>query len=103
MIKKRTLALSTVVVLVLIFALNAVLRMVTAGETDAATPQAGLLLTFVCILAAPVMVYNHFTHANEGPITTMQIVLLITSSVFWGFVIERITHVLKRRKGGELQ
>lgn len=100
---KRVLTLSAIGILILIFAVNALLRMTTAGERDVTTPQGNILLGILCVLAAPVLVYNHFTHANEGPITLMQIVLLITSSVFWGFVVERITHVLRRSKGGEVR
>ncbi len=101
MINKKILVSSAVGILILILAVNALLRMVTAGETDVTTPLAGVLLSLLCILAAPVMVYNHFTHANEGPITLMQIVLLMTSSVFWGLVLERIAHVIRRAKGGK--
>src|SRR5512140_3171476 len=100
MTNKKILILAALGSLVLILAVNAVLRLVTAGETEAATPQAMALLTVLTILAAPVMIYNHFTHANEGPITLMQIVLLITSSIFWGFIIERVIFFLRKRRTG---
>jgi hypothetical protein len=103
MINKKALFGSAAGVLVLIFALNVALRMATLGQMEPTTFGAKATLTVITILAAPVIVYNHFTHANEGPITLMQIVLLITSSIFWGIVIERMTHFVERRKAGGIQ
>lgn len=103
MISKKTLFGSAAGVLVLIFALNAALRMATAGQTEPTTFGANATLAVLSILALPVIVYNHFTHANEGPITLMQIVLLLTSSLFWGFVVERTMHLVERRKIGGIQ
>ena len=103
MINKKTLFGSAAGVLVLIFALNAALRMATAGQIEPTTFGAKATLAVLSILALPVIVYNHFTHANEGPITLMQIALLLTSSLFWGVVIERMKHLVRRRKAGGLR
>src|SRR5262245_50694683 len=94
MINRKILASFALGILILIFALNGLLRMLAKGQTEVSSVGATVVVIVLTVLAAPVMVYNHFTHANEGPITLMQIVLLITSSVFWGFVLERITYVL---------
>ncbi len=98
MIDKKTLFASAAGVLVLIIALNAALRMATSGQIEPTTFGAKATLAVLSILALPVIVYNRFTHANEGPITLMQIVLLLTSSLFWGLVAERTTHLTRRRK-----
>ncbi len=103
MIKKRILFGSAAGVLVLIFALNAALRMATVGQTEPTTLAGKASLAVISILALPVIVYNHFTHANEGPIDLWQVLLLLTSSLFWGFVIERTRYLVRRRRAGSIQ
>jgi hypothetical protein len=100
MINKKTLSWSAVAVLVLILLANAALRALSAGQTEFSFGTTALA-SLLTVLALPVMVYNHFTHANEGPINLMQILLLLVSSILWGFVIERITHSVKRRNRTE--
>ena len=97
MINKKVVGWAVVAFPVGILALDALHKALYRGQAD---PTIGSVLfeSVVATLAFPVVTYNHFTHANEGPINVAQVALLLLSGLIWGFVIERIAHGCQRLK-----
>ena len=96
MINKKVVGLAAIAALVAIVGSETLVKLIYGGQAD---PTAGAvaLESVVGLLGFPVVIYNHFTHANDGPINAAQVALIVISALTWGLIIEHIARCCKRQ------